>query len=40
MDREEKEKALKARLLKGETTLDILGFTELLRARGLTEEGV
>jgi 4-hydroxy-4-methyl-2-oxoglutarate aldolase len=36
--REEKEKSLKARLNRGESTLDILGFADILKARGLTEE--
>ncbi|MBI4634254.1 MAG: 4-carboxy-4-hydroxy-2-oxoadipate aldolase/oxaloacetate decarboxylase [Deltaproteobacteria bacterium] len=36
--REEKEKTIKERLRKGESTLDIYGFGEILRTRGLTEE--
>jgi 4-hydroxy-4-methyl-2-oxoglutarate aldolase len=36
--REEKEKKIKERLRKGESTLDIYGFSELLEKRGLTEE--
>ena len=36
--REEKEKMIKERLRKGESTLDILGFSELLEKRGLNEE--
>ena len=36
--REEKEKKIKERLSKGESTLDIYGFAELLGKRGLTEE--
>ncbi len=38
--REEKEEALKQRLKRGESTLDILGFGDILKARGLTEEEV
>lgn len=36
--REEKEKTIKERLRKGESTLDIYGFGEILKTRGLTEE--
>jgi 4-hydroxy-4-methyl-2-oxoglutarate aldolase len=36
--REEKEKKIKERLRKGESTLDIYGFSDLLEKRGLTEE--
>jgi 4-hydroxy-4-methyl-2-oxoglutarate aldolase len=36
--REEKEKIIKERLRKGESTLDIYGFGDILKARGLTEE--
>ena len=36
--REEKEKTIKERLRKGESTLDIYGFGDILKARGLTEE--
>jgi 4-hydroxy-4-methyl-2-oxoglutarate aldolase len=36
--REEKEKGIKERLRAGESTLDIYGFAEILKARGLTEE--
>ena len=36
--REEKEQKIKERLRKGESTLDIYGFAELLEKRGLTEE--
>ncbi len=36
--REEKEKVIKERLGKGETTLDIYGFGAIIKARGLTEE--
>ncbi len=39
-DREEKEKGLKERLKRGESTLDILGFGNILKERGLSEEGV
>jgi 4-hydroxy-4-methyl-2-oxoglutarate aldolase len=38
--REEKEKGVKERLKKGESTLDIYDFTTILKARGLTEEKV
>ncbi|MGO9115985.1 MAG: 4-carboxy-4-hydroxy-2-oxoadipate aldolase/oxaloacetate decarboxylase [Desulfomonilaceae bacterium] len=38
--REEKEEALKLRLKRGESTLDILGFGDILKARGLSEEEV
>ena len=38
--REEKEEALKQRLKRGESTLDILGFGDILKARGLSEEEV
>ncbi len=36
--REEKEKLIKERLRRGESTLDIYGFGDILKARGLTEE--
>lgn len=36
--REEKERGVKERLARGESTLDIYGFTGILKARGLTEE--
>jgi 4-hydroxy-4-methyl-2-oxoglutarate aldolase len=36
--REEKEKVIIERLRRGETTLDIYGFGDILKARGLTEE--
>ncbi len=36
--REEKEKEIKERLKRGESTLDIYGFADTLKARGLTEE--
>jgi 4-hydroxy-4-methyl-2-oxoglutarate aldolase len=36
--REEKEKAIKERLRKGESTLSIYGFADILKARGVTEE--
>jgi 4-hydroxy-4-methyl-2-oxoglutarate aldolase len=36
--REEKEKGIKERLRRGESTLDIYGFAEILKARGLAEE--
>ncbi len=36
--REEKEKTIKERLRAGESTLDIYGFGEILKTRGLTEE--
>jgi 4-hydroxy-4-methyl-2-oxoglutarate aldolase len=36
--REEKEKTIKERLRRGESTLDIYGFGEILKTRGLTEE--
>jgi 4-hydroxy-4-methyl-2-oxoglutarate aldolase len=36
--REEKEKGIKERLRKGESTLEIYGFSAILKARGLTEE--
>jgi 4-hydroxy-4-methyl-2-oxoglutarate aldolase len=36
--REEKEGGIKERLRRGESTLDIYGFTDILKARGLTEE--
>ena len=36
--REEKEKGIKERLRNGESTLDIYGFGDILKARGLTEE--
>jgi 4-hydroxy-4-methyl-2-oxoglutarate aldolase len=38
--REEKEKGIKERLKRGESTLDILGFGNILKERGLREEGV
>ena len=38
-DREEKEKGIKERLKRGESTLDILGFGNILKERGLSEEG-
>lgn len=38
MAREEKEKGIKERLRRGESTLDIYGFAEILKGRGLTEE--
>ncbi len=38
--REEKEKGFKERLRRGESTLDILGFGQILKARGLTEEDI
>jgi 4-hydroxy-4-methyl-2-oxoglutarate aldolase len=38
--REEKEETLKERLKRGESTLDILGFGDILKARGLSEEEV
>jgi 4-hydroxy-4-methyl-2-oxoglutarate aldolase len=38
--REEKEEGLKQRLKRGESTLDILGFGDILKARGLSEEEV
>jgi 4-hydroxy-4-methyl-2-oxoglutarate aldolase len=37
--REEKEKGIKERLKRGESTLDILGFGNILKERGLSEEG-
>ncbi len=36
--RDYKEKGIKQRLMQGESTLDIYGFGEILKARGLTEE--
>jgi 4-hydroxy-4-methyl-2-oxoglutarate aldolase len=36
--REEKEKGIKERLRRGESTLDIYGFADILKSRGLTEE--
>ena len=36
--REEKEKTIIERLRRGETTLDIYGFGDILKARGLTEQ--
>ena len=36
--REEKEKTIMERLRKGESTLDIYGFGDILKTRGLTEE--
>jgi 4-hydroxy-4-methyl-2-oxoglutarate aldolase len=36
--RDEKEKGIKQKLMQGESTLDIYGFGEILKARGLTEE--
>jgi 4-hydroxy-4-methyl-2-oxoglutarate aldolase len=36
--REEKERGVKARIKRGETTLDIFGLGEILKSRGLTEE--
>ena len=36
--REEKERGVKERLKRGETTLDMFGFGEILKTRGLTEE--
>ncbi len=36
--REEKEKGIKERLKRGESTLDIYGLADILKARGLTEE--
>ena len=36
--REEKEKGIKERLRRGESTLDIYGFGDILKSRGLTEE--
>ena len=36
--REEKEKGIKERLKRGESTLDIYGFADILKARGLAEE--
>jgi 4-hydroxy-4-methyl-2-oxoglutarate aldolase len=36
--REEKEKGIKERLRRGESTLDIYGFGEVLKSQGLTEE--
>jgi 4-hydroxy-4-methyl-2-oxoglutarate aldolase len=36
--REKKEKAIKKRLRKGESTLSIYGFEDILKARGVTEE--
>ncbi len=36
--REEKEKGIKERLKRGESTLDIYGFDDILKSRGLTEE--
>ncbi len=36
--REEKETTIKERLRKGESTLDIYGFGDILKGRGLTEE--
>ena len=36
--REEKEEVIKERLRRGESTLDVYGFGDILKARGLTEE--
>jgi len=36
--REEKESLIKERLRRGESTLEIYGFGDILKARGLTEE--
>ena len=36
--REEKETTIKERLRNGESTLDIYGFGDIIKARGLTEE--
>jgi hypothetical protein len=36
--REEKEKGIKERLRRGESTLDIYGFADVLKSRGLTQE--
>lgn len=36
--RDEKERGIKERLKRGETTLDMLGFADTLEKRGLTEE--
>ena len=36
--REEKEKGIKERLRRGESTLNIYGFGDILKSRGLTEE--
>ena len=36
--REDKEKKIKERLRQGESTLDIYGFADILKSRGLTEE--
>ncbi len=36
--REEKEKGIKERLRRGESTLDIYGFGQILKSQGLTEE--
>ncbi len=38
--REEKEKVLKERLRRGESTLDISGFAEVLKKQGMSEEPV
>jgi 4-hydroxy-4-methyl-2-oxoglutarate aldolase len=38
--REEKERGVKERLMRGESTLDIYGFAGILKARGLTEERI
>ncbi len=38
--REEKEKRIKERLRQGESTLDILGFIDILKARELSEEDI
>ena len=38
--RDEKEKGIKERLKRGESTLNILGFGKILKERGLSEEGV
>ena len=37
--RDEKEKGIKERLKRGESTLNILGFGKILKERGLSEEG-
>jgi 4-hydroxy-4-methyl-2-oxoglutarate aldolase len=36
--REEKEKGIKERLRRGESTLDIYGFSQILKSQGLTED--
>ncbi len=38
--REEKEKVIKERLKRGESTLDIFGFGEILKTRGVSEEDI